>query len=162
MTSTNYSISSLNSNYGSGSRASENYQISSDAIVQQATGALSSTNYSIYGLGLASINELEFISGVYIDSDSEQTNSESVTLNLICSSESGCTEVMISNNGVSWSDPVPYSTSIVWDLISNDGNRNVFVKFKNGGERIRTPGTGIPHNGFQNHRLQPLGHPSSI
>jgi len=132
MSSSNYSISSLNSNYGSGSRASDNYQISTDAIVEYDTGSSSSSNYSILGVGTATIDDLEFTSSVYINADADSTNSESVILDLVCSSKSGCGEVMVSNNGVSWSDPISYTTSVNWELVSNDGLRSVFVKYKNG------------------------------
>lgn len=133
MISSNFSISSLNENHGSGSRNSLNYRITSDAICKQPTGSSTSTNYTLTARDvIVPFNESQFSSGIYINANDGDTNSGLVTLSLICGSPSGCAEVSISNNGVSWSDPEPYSTFKTWTLITNDGERKVFVKFKNG------------------------------
>jgi len=131
MVSSNYIISSLQQNCGSGFRSSSGYQISSDAITMQPIGNMISTNYSLTGRAIVPGDTSVPYGGVYINEDADYTNSISVTLSLLCSDSNGCNEVKISNNGVSWSDPVPYATSLPWELVDNDGDRTVFVKYSN-------------------------------
>lgn len=132
MVSTNYTLSAMLENHGSGSRNSTNYQITYDAIIKQPIGTSTSTNYSLIGLGIAPQSSDSPFCDIYINDDDIRTNTESVSLSLLCGAPSGCAEVSISNNGVSWSDPEAYATSKSWNLSSNDGTRNVFVKYKNG------------------------------
>lgn len=132
MSSPNYNIPSLKENHGSGFRSSTNYQIISDAISIHPIGISTSTNYTLTGQAIVPLNFTQPSGGVYINSDDAYTNSISVTLSLICGDPSGCDEVTISNNSVSWSTPEPYSTYKSWNLIANEGERKVFVKYKNG------------------------------
>ena len=132
MLSTQYIISTSNINYGSGQRSSTNYQIEADVILQQPSGPGVSSNYSLIGGSLTTIPIDQTMTGLFIDGDSVETGSTSVTLNLICSDPSGCSQVSISNNGVSWSEPIAFSTSIDWELTANDGNRAVFIRYLNG------------------------------
>lgn len=133
MMSTNYTVSSLQENFGSGARSSVNYQVPADVISKMPVGTASSANYGLMSRGMfLPLSESQFVAGVYINADAVRTNSTSVTLSLICSSPSGCAEVSISNNGVSWSTPEPYTPSKSWSLVANDGERKVFVKYRNG------------------------------
>ncbi len=131
MDSTNYSVPSLQEDHGSGCRISTNYQISSDVISAHIMGESSSENFSLSG-GLALQVSTSFSARVFINANAAITGLKSVTLDLVCGHPSGCAEVSVSNNGVSWSEPEPYSTSKSWDLIEIDGGRNVFVKYRNG------------------------------
>lgn len=132
MSSTNYSIPSLNANNGSGSRNSSNYQIPSDALSQNPIGSSGSAGYNLFGFSIVPSDMVDHFGGVFINNDAEATNSTSVTLDLICGHDDGCDFVVISNNGVGWSDPQPYSTTQPWELIANDGMRNVFVRYQDG------------------------------
>ncbi len=67
---------------------------------------------------------------ISINSDSTYTNSVSVTLNISCSDDRGCDEMVFSNDNINWSTPEPYGNSKAWSLSSNDGLKTVYVKFK--------------------------------
>ena len=130
MSSANYKVSTLLEIHGSGYRSSTNYQIVSDAISSQPVETSTSTNYILKGSIVLYQNASRPFCGVYINSNDVRTGTTSVTLSLICGSSDGCAEVSISNNGVAWSTPEPYSTSKPWTLADNDGERMVFVKYK--------------------------------
>ncbi len=132
MQSTNYEIRHIRQNHGGGSRNTDNHQISIDAISSQMLDASSSENYSLSGNATIPLADDRIFTSVYINNDEERTSSTEVTLSLICSHNSGCSEVSISNNGVGWSATEPYSLKKNWSLYSNNGERSVFVKYKNG------------------------------
>lgn len=132
MISSHYSILLFQENCGSGFRSSSKFNILSDIVGVQLSGSSSSTNYTLISGRATFQNANRIDSCIYINKNEELTNSVPVTLSLICSHPSGCPEVSISNNGVSWSNPEPFSTYINWTLTPNDGKRTVFAKFKSG------------------------------
>ena len=83
MNSSNYSITNLKENYGSGNRSSTNYQIVTDIILRQPIGISASTNYQLTGKGVSASEQMQ--SAVYINNNEPLTNNESVVLNLACS-----------------------------------------------------------------------------
>ena len=135
MGSRNYTISFLTQNQGSGGlrkpeTQSYNYSISRDALSTQPTGLMSSGGYSLSGRSVAPQDQM--LIGLYINGDAQLTNTTSVTLGLICGHSSGCSQMKISDNGVSWSDPETYSPTKAWPLLANEGKRRVYAMFKNG------------------------------
>ncbi|MBU1737104.1 MAG: chitobiase/beta-hexosaminidase C-terminal domain-containing protein [Proteobacteria bacterium] len=124
-------MSSLLENNGSGNRASANYQVVADVITSQPCENSVSFNYSVECRAVAPLPG-GISCGIYINSDEAITAATSVDLGLVCSSPSGCSKVKVSNNGVGWSEPYDYATSMPWQLANNDGERQVFVKFMNG------------------------------
>lgn len=58
------------------------------------------------------------------------TNSLNVTLNLEAHDENGVASMVFSNDGFNWSLEEPYSTTKSWALTSGDGEKNVYVKYK--------------------------------
>ena len=68
---------------------------------------------------------------VVIDSGADVTTSSLVPLLLSCSDRSNCTNMMISNDLLTWSGVLPFSTSQNWTLSAGDGIKTVYVKFRN-------------------------------
>lgn len=58
------------------------------------------------------------------------TSSTNITLTLSCTDNVACTEMQFSNDGSSWSELEPYNTTTAWTLICGDGQKIVYVKFK--------------------------------
>jgi YD repeat-containing protein len=58
------------------------------------------------------------------------TSSTNIILTLSCTDNVACTEMQFSNDGSSWSDLEPYNTTTAWTLICGDGQKTVYVKFK--------------------------------
>ena len=58
------------------------------------------------------------------------TSSTNIILTLSCTDNVACTEMQFSNDGSSWSDLEPYDTTTPWTLICGDGQKTVYVKFK--------------------------------
>jgi YD repeat-containing protein len=58
------------------------------------------------------------------------TSSTNITLTLSCTDNVACTEMQFSNDGSSWSELEPYNTTTAWTLICGDGQKTVYVKFK--------------------------------
>jgi len=144
MSSSNYEVTSGTFNQTGGAGYSSNFTLSQGAIMGQPvqgsldgkpTGELQSANYRLQsGLlddGLAPVPSCELV----INGGATITKDASVNLGLICSDSHACTEAAISNNGISWPSVLPYlqpySTSTNWNLGTNDGEKRVFVKFKN-------------------------------
>ncbi|MEI6209641.1 MAG: chitobiase/beta-hexosaminidase C-terminal domain-containing protein [Desulfuromonadales bacterium] len=140
--STNYKTPGANFNYGGKPGYSTNYTISKAIINAQPVGVSNSANYTVQAEALDSGTGNLPACGVIINKDSLSTNVGTVELGLICSavqipnSVNSCTDVAISNNGYSWASvapnisPRPYATSTTWPLPSNDGEKRVYVKFK--------------------------------
>ena len=68
---------------------------------------------------------------IYINSDASSTSTETVTLNINAIDAGVVSEMMISNHfdfsGASWGS---YATTSVWTLLSGDGTKEVFIKFR--------------------------------
>jgi len=66
-----------------------------------------------------------------INRGAQFTNTASVTLTLSCIDfGSGCAEMQFSNDNTTWDTSIPYGTSAAWTLITGDGPKTVYVKFK--------------------------------
>ncbi|HQJ07857.1 MAG TPA: PKD domain-containing protein [Deltaproteobacteria bacterium] len=78
---------------------------------------------------------------VTINSGSATTPSRAVTLTLSAADSGGTVTAMkFSNDGVNWSDEVPYATSQAWVLSENDGVKTVYVNYKDAaGNWMSTP-----------------------
>ena len=77
-----------------------------------------------------------------INGGAATTNSVSVILTLSATdSGSGVTEMRLANEGEPWSDWMRYSTSKAWTLTSGDGEKRVWVEFRNGDGVGSTPVT---------------------
>ncbi len=132
MTSAHYSIPKLVENNGSGFRTGATYQLTGDVISPQPVETSTSSNYILQGRPLVTVDSSLPSCGIYINDNATLTNSTDVDLSLICGHPSGCSSMQLSNNGVGWSVPQPYTTSAPWTLLANDGTRKVFAKFQNG------------------------------
>ena len=69
---------------------------------------------------------------IKINNDAQYTNSANVTLNLSATDTTGTgvSQMRFSNDNSGWSDPETYTTSKSWTLVSGDGSKTVYVKFK--------------------------------
>ena len=77
-----------------------------------------------------------------IDGGAAKTDSVSVTLSLSATDlDSGVTKMRLANEGEVWSDWEPYVTSKSWTLTSGEGEKRVWVYFKNGDGLESTPAT---------------------
>jgi RHS repeat-associated protein len=161
MQSAHFSIPKLVENQGSGFRGGATYRLTGDVISDQPVDISSSANYALNGRPLVTVASTAPSCGVYINDDAPSTGSINVTLSLICGHPSGCTDVQLSNNGVSWSTavastgngaseaaeanlaagedrvdwsaaPMVYTPTTTWTLPPNDGARKVFARFQNG------------------------------
>jgi len=132
LSSENYSIPKLVENNGSGFRVGATYQITGDTISPQPVDQSASTNYTLQGLPLVMVATDIPSCGIFINGNAPLTDTENVDLSLVCGSSSGCATVELSNNGVGWSSPLPYTTSAPWTLVPNDGTRKVFARYTNG------------------------------
>ncbi|MCP4550398.1 MAG: hypothetical protein GY835_28400 [bacterium] len=131
-TSANFTIKRLVPNQGSGFRVGLTYQIIRDTISDQPVGTTSSSSLSLTGKPLVTAPADSPSCGIFVNGVAERTNTELVELGLVCGHATGCTEVEISNNGVAWEGPFPFSTSRSWTLPSIEGDRTVFARFRNG------------------------------
>ncbi|MBU1124884.1 MAG: hypothetical protein KKC84_02570, partial [Candidatus Omnitrophica bacterium] len=63
-----------------------------------------------------------------------------VTLTLTAQDEAGIRLMQFSNDNLNWSEPESYAETKTWDLSSEseDGEKSVYVRFKNGAERWST------------------------
>jgi hypothetical protein len=70
---------------------------------------------------------------VIINAGAMYAISASVTLTLNCSDVgSGCSQMEFSNDNTTWSSPEAYATPKSWTLLSGDGTRTVYTKFRDG------------------------------
>ena len=70
---------------------------------------------------------------IKINDDTPYTNSTSVTLTLSAQDNdggSGLSQMRFSNDNVNWSTPEAYATTNIWTLSEGDGEKAVYVKFK--------------------------------
>lgn len=79
----------------------------------------------------ATFNDLTPPTGsMTINSDSAFTNSTAVTLNLSATDISGVAEMQFSNDNINWTAPEVYAATKLWTLTPGDGEKTVYVKFK--------------------------------
>jgi TolB protein len=67
---------------------------------------------------------------VIINSEDNSTDSPSVVLTLSANDSSGVAQMRFSNNGTDWTSWEAYATSKNWTLPSGDGEKIVYVQFK--------------------------------
>ncbi len=72
---------------------------------------------------------------ILINNGASTDTTKNVTLNLTCSdgTGSGCSQVRLSNDGITWADwtsVVSFPTTTSWDLMAGTGTRIVYVRFK--------------------------------
>ena len=106
------------------------------------TGSGSKTVYAWFRDTLGNANSIPFSDSIILDtvipagsvlinSGQSHTNISQVNLSLSAVDEhSGVAEMRFSNDGVSWSAWEPYSPSKTWNLGSGDGDRTVYVQFR--------------------------------
>lgn len=83
------------------------------------------------GMDLQEVSYCEnFNNFVEINNDASNTDTNTVSLTLTCINPSVCTEVMLCNDGLTWSAPEPYAMRKNWTLSDGDGTKAVFVKFR--------------------------------
>jgi len=71
------------------------------------------------------------IGTILISDGAAYTNSLSVMLSLSATDNSGIvSQMQFSNDDVTYSSPEPYATTKTWTLLDGDGEKTVFVKFK--------------------------------
>ncbi|GAM11402.1 BNR/Asp-box repeat protein [Geobacter sp. OR-1] len=68
---------------------------------------------------------------IRINSGYPATTSTTVTLQLSASDSNGISEMRFSTDNVSWSVPETYATSKSWTLTGGDGEKKVYVQYKN-------------------------------
>ena len=66
---------------------------------------------------------------ITINAGAVYTNSRTVALSLFCGS-TGCTQMQLSNDNVTWNPPDTYRTTASWSLTSADGEKTVYVKYR--------------------------------
>jgi Tol biopolymer transport system component len=73
------------------------------------------------------------IGSITINNEAESTSSQTVTLSLSATDSSGIAQMRFSNNETSWTSWETYTTSKNWTLPSGDGEKTVYVQFKDNG-----------------------------
>lgn len=131
MTSANYQIPTIVSGGGGGTSGSPGYSVTG-MIGQSVIGGASSASYSLNGGFWNDITQdtTPPTGTISINSGAATTNSTTVTLTLSCTDASGCSEMQFSNDNTAWSTAEAYATSKTWTLLSGDGTKTVYVKFK--------------------------------
>jgi len=77
---------------------------------------------------------------VTINGGAVATNNRSVTLTLSATDNSGTvTQMQCSNDGATFAAAQPYATSAQWTLTTGDGQKTVYVKFKDAAGNWSTP-----------------------
>ena len=76
---------------------------------------------------------------ISINSDASYTNLLAVTLTLTCTGSGGCAKMQIADVSGNWSVEETYATTKAWNLLSGDGTKTVYVKFKDGVGNWSTP-----------------------
>jgi len=67
---------------------------------------------------------------ITINNGTAFTNEILVGLSLSCTdTESGCAQMLFSNDNTTWSIPEAFATTKAWQLLQGEGSKNVFVKF---------------------------------
>lgn len=130
--SSTFALERLVENQGSGFRSSETQQLTGDTIGLQPVESSASSSFSLQGWPLVTSETDRSSCGIFVNGNAPLTNLVDVELSLICGHATGCSMVELSNNGVGWSGPFPYSISRPWTLVANDGTRRVFARFQNG------------------------------
>ena len=67
---------------------------------------------------------------VAINAGASATNSAVVALTLTCSDPSGCAQMKFSNDDTNYSTPEAFAATKSWSLVSGDGTKGVYAKFK--------------------------------
>ena len=67
---------------------------------------------------------------IAINGGATVTDKTAANLTLSCSDANGCSQMQFSNDGSSWSAAEAYAAAKAWTLASGDGNKTVYVKFK--------------------------------
>jgi FtsP/CotA-like multicopper oxidase with cupredoxin domain len=74
----------------------------------------------------------DLVAGIAINGGAAQTNNNAVTLTLNATDAAGVSKMQFSNDGVIYSAEEPYATSKAWSLTPGDGNKIVYVRFRDG------------------------------
>ncbi|WP_298438780.1 chitobiase/beta-hexosaminidase C-terminal domain-containing protein [Geobacter sp.] len=67
---------------------------------------------------------------IIINGGATATSTANVTLALSASDASGVVSMQFSNDNTTWNSPEAYATSKAWTLLSGDGSKAVYVKYK--------------------------------
>ena len=74
---------------------------------------------------------------ISINNGAAYTTSTTIALTLSCSDGgSGCSQMQFSNDGTAWSGLEIYAASKSWTLTSGDGNKTVYVRYRDGSGNI--------------------------
>ncbi len=82
-----------------------------------------------YTLATDNVDKLPLAISISINGGADYTNSTSVSLSLSCP---GADKMCFKNEGSSWTICESYSTSKSWTLASGDGEKRVYVRFRDG------------------------------
>ena len=96
-------------------------------------GAFSTASDKVY------VDQIKPIGTILVNSGYSRTATTAVLLSLTASDTSGVTEMSFSNDGVSWQPWEPVSTSKNWTLSTLDGNKIVYVRYKDTPGNISVP-----------------------
>jgi len=71
---------------------------------------------------------------ILINSGASFTASTRVALSLNAVDANSVTSMRLSNDGITWTDPENYATTRIWNLLPGDGQKNVYVQYKDAAE----------------------------
>jgi hypothetical protein len=86
-----------------------------------------------YTVEIATVEKIPPTGTILINNGVPFTNSTSVTLNLSAqdnSGGSGLSRMQFSNDNINWSTPEVYAATKSWLLLSGDGQKTVYIKYK--------------------------------
>ncbi len=133
MSSSGYEMRTFTQNRGAGAAFSENYNISQGMSSRQPVGDAESETYTLQADILDSGLSTKPSCSIFINRGNSATKQRNVELGLVCGDPDGCSKFQLSNNGFSWSEEQTYTTIVNdWPLSINDGDKQVFVRFKDG------------------------------
>ncbi len=80
--------------------------------------------------GTWTIHRDDMVASVMINSGASVTNSTAVTLTLSAVDPAGVATMQFSSDGVNFTSEEPYATSKAWTLVSGNGTKTVYVRFR--------------------------------
>lgn len=109
-------------------------------------------NKSDYGneSGVIVVDKTRPVGSMIINNGAAFSTTRGVTLNMTASDENGVAQFRASNDGTNWSSWYAFAPSYGWLLKAGDGNKVVYVQFKDNAENISisyTDGIGLDSSG---------------
>jgi len=116
-----------------GIKQKESFMPKKNAKIKRSLQRASLALFFCLFLGPAFADTTPPTGSIKINNDAQYTNSRNVTLTLSAQDEpggSGLSQMQFSNDNVTWAAPVAYVTTKAWTLLTGDGSKRVYVKFK--------------------------------